>query len=705
MPTITCTDSNTNTVDNPGAPYYDPAALKCWGTVTVVSPCGESSPNRQRVCCCLQGLDNPADLCAYTQSDCAPGKTFANGICAGGQTASPSLAPTVPTNAPTSAPTAVPSTQPTTSTPTAAPTSQPSWTPTIAPSSAAPTTAPTTAAPTVAPSIAPTTSTPTSAPTHAPTDVLSTLFAVPGADAFREDGSSGALVGGLLAVALVDTAGDAIFGTDRATITCGPDAAAAGARVVEVAREPIEWRRGSDGAWGFSRTTLNVRPIRAGVNRFTPSEGDRIIVDARTSTGALVAVRPWRVICSVCSGRFGTGTAECRSIPLGNYVARVSLPSYGGGCFHPRVNISLDEAVRRIAQTCVASGGGTSDGADVVESSPFIILGSSSIFTVRGNDAGSRGRSSGAGSGAGSGASYAATVAAYGEVPSPPFDTNSSVWLGGVRCESRTSADGTAIVARAPRIADLNGIGRHQLEIRNAPASGGGLAAGSVCFGSQCDALRPTRLHCAATSLCAPSAERGVEVVEKCLDAYYDAGDGRCKKESSDRVCGARGGEQCCWIGQGDQCRACPGGCLCPGGDYCYAREGWCVYFMLCPADISCESCSQFDSPPLTYVMFNVGRYSANALALPVRCDASDLATARRKCGGWDEVAGATRCGAGYEGDVCAICAYGYFESYGATCERCPSPASVWINVGCILAFVLALFATTFALVAAVQVR
>ena len=103
--------------------------------------------------------------------------------------------------------------------------------------------------------------------------------------------------------------------------------------------------------------------------------------------------------------------------------------------------------------------------------------------------------------------------------------------------------------------------------------------------------------------------------------------------------------------------------------------------------------------------MFNVGRYSANALALPVRCDASDLATARRKCGGWDEVAGATRCGAGYEGDVCAICAYGYFESYGATCERCPSPASVWINVGCILAFVLALFATTFALVAAVQVR
>jgi len=502
------------------------------------------------------------------------------------------------------------------------------------------------------------TATPTVAPTSAPTEQLATLFTVPAADAFREDGSSGALRGGLIAVPLVHAAAMEIMGAQLGSIHCATDGL-----VGDVVSDVIQWApSGNGGAWGFSSPELRIRPKRAGVNAFRYDEGDRLVGAA---AAAVVATRVWAATCTISSPLFNT-PGHARSVVIRGSTARVNIPSYGGGCWHPRVNRTLEDAAESVAATCAAAA---------AQSSPHMILGSSSVFTLLGRYGSAAGAALSTTSapaeceGGGTPLEVACLVAKHGHMPPPPFDANTTVWLGGVLCESMTVRGGEAVVVRAPTIAEIGGVGRARLEVRNA-ARGDGLLAGSLCFGDTCAALDPVRLQCAESGLCAPSKEKGIEIVDACVDAFNAAGHPICLDEENDRTCGASSADGCCWIGQGDSCRACPPGCLCPGGHYCYARKGW---------------------------------YSADKMRTPVRCEASDLTTARAKCNGWDQVRGQTSCGKGYEGDVCALCSDGYFQTFGDACAKCPSPASVWKNLGYIGIFVTSLFGATFVLVAVVQ--
>jgi len=116
------------------------------------------------------------------------------------------------------------------------------------------------------------------------------------------------------------------------------------------------------------------------------------------------------------------------------------------------------------------------------------------------------------------------------------------------------------------------------------------------------------------------------------------------------------GGLQCAF-GEGDACRACPRGALCPGG---------------------------FSSLPLPG--FWTADISSGRMA---RCGAP----AELRCPGWLPGAGVVKslCGVGFTGPACGLCEPGYFPESAAGCESCPDgsalqlvliPLAVYAGVG-----------------------
>ena len=114
-------------------------------------------------------------------------------------------------------------------------------------------------------------------------------------------------------------------------------------------------------------------------------------------------------------------------------------------------------------------------------------------------------------------------------------------------------------------------------------------------------------------------------------------------------------------------CRACPRGCHCPGGDRCRVQPG---YYLLG------EDLKTLWEPPPCH---------------------SDTIVAELRCGYGGE------CRPGYENELCATCSEGYYAVSGGICEKCPSgseSATVVIGIAIVFA-VIAIVA--FALVALVQ--
>ena len=86
----------------------------------------------------------------------------------------------------------------------------------------------------------------------------------------------------------------------------------------------------------------------------------------------------------------------------------------------------------------------------------------------------------------------------------------------------------------------------------------------------------------------------------------------------------------------------------------------------------------------------------------PLKCHA-DTAIAEARCDAWSDESGATRCGLGYTGVLCASCASGWFAQSGGICLRCPSEASSAITVGAVAGVFCAITLVCFIIVSIVQ--
>jgi hypothetical protein len=154
------------------------------------------------------------------------------------------------------------------------------------------------------------------------------------------------------------------------------------------------------------------------------------------------------------------------------------------------------------------------------------------------------------------------------ECAQPPFHADTVVAIGGVVVASETIAGGTRIVTRTPSIVELAAFefGYYGLNITT-PAGEHGVRSGTVEVGKDAPraASSADELACAVSAHCpdvAP-AESGVYYTVQC-QGFLDFDDPRWNVTESAALFA---------YGIPPNCRACPTGCRCPGGDRCSVVE------------------------------------------------------------------------------------------------------------------------------------
>jgi hypothetical protein len=171
------------------------------------------------------------------------------------------------------------------------------------------------------------------------------------------------------------------------------------------------------------------------------------------------------------------------------------------------------------------------------------------------------------------------------ECAQPPFHADTVVMIGGVVVASETIAGGTRIVTRTASIVELTAFafGYYGLNITT-PAGEHGVRSGSVQVGPLA-ASSADELACAVSAHCpdvAP-AKSGVYYTEECQGFLDATKDQRWNVPESAALFA---------YGIPPNCRACPTGCRCPGGDRCHVEPG---YYL--PPGVEVLEGAYFDGP------------------------------------------------------------------------------------------------------------
>ena len=230
------------------------------------------------------------------------------------------------------------------------------------------------------------------------------------------------------------------------------------------------------------------------------------------------------------------------------------------------------------------------------------------------------------------------------DCPQPPFEAGTTrVSIAGAVVATTVYADGTRLLFKTPLISTLPGdaeLGQYlPLSITTAAGAQGAIE-GTVRMGPGAPATQSGGLECAEQGFCPPGRPEssGVMYAEECVGYLNPVDDLRWEHAATNPTVLAEFA-----YGIPPNCRACPAGCRCPGGDRCRAEPG---YFA------ASES---------------LGRSNG-----PLVCAAPALS----RCKGYDASLGDTRCGAPFTGPGCGLCAKNYFLTHGS-CLACPESDAV----------------------------
>ena len=626
------------------------------GSTPQLQECDESpGATERRICCCSAGANAvTSTMCPTNQADCPNDLTFVNGVCRPPPTTAPTEAPTaspsqvptqVPTSAPTSAPTFAPTSAPTfaptfapTDAPTDAPTSAPTQVPTSAPTDAPtlePTAKPTmpTQSPTAAPSTSAPTTAPSAAPTSAPTHTLGNLIErrAPASLTLREDGADG---GRDLFTVNSAAAAATLEADETATIEC----AASDADAVVLSPASV-FRVEASGRVSPAGGTLRARGV---------------------PDAAQLARRSSTVSCTV---RSSDAAREEQQFTFAVAVLGVAQPSFKMVCVLGDLNssstTSAADASAPIAElgSCGAAQLTTNGGAQIVilgctdgarcPQPPFgadtvvsiIDLSISFVCSL-----------------------FFCLLGAHLFFVRPSFlfahlfcfVRPSKVSIDGIRLATTLvpGVDGTRLVVTTPTIAEMEARGAargvdfafnkyYALTITTA-AGEHGVIEGGVDLGpggARDVELADDTLRCAATGLCPDAMSRtsGVYYAKRCV-GYLDPTD-PAVVPSWDTNDPTRA--QLFAFGTPPNCRPCPEGCRCSGGDRCQAVEG--------------------------YYVDGEGEGGE----APTRC----APPAVQRCAGYSDALGEVQCGTGFAQEVrgCGACAQGFYKEVGGACLECPS--------------------------------
>jgi hypothetical protein len=220
--------------------------------------------------------------------------------------------------------------------------------------------------------------------------------------------------------------------------------------------------------------------------------------------------------------------------------------------------------------------------------------------------------------------------------PVPAFGVGTVVTINGIALVTSVSADGSRIEFVTPTIAAMEAqggftLGRYYNLVITTPAGALGALAGTLVLGP--DGTEHGLVRCGTAeghALCPPStaATSGAYYTDRCL-AFPDP--------TVSNAWTVTGAAHLFAYGTPPQCRPCPAGCRCPGGNRCRAMIGWYV------AD---EDLGDAQGP--------------------MRC----AAPAEQRCADYSATLGRTECGEGYAGLACGACKEGYFREHGV-CQVC----------------------------------
>ena len=261
--------------------------------------------------------------------------------------------------------------------------------------------------------------------------------------------------------------------------------------------------------------------------------------------------------------------------------------------------------------------------------------------------------------------------------PQPPFSATTSVTVGGIAIDDVTVFPGGHELAfTTPSIAALKAISTfafnkyYPVEI-NTPVGEQGSIAGSVVLGPGAPtATHSGELACAQRGLCPPGvpATSGAIYIERCLGFPNPITDMRWNTTTDPDLAAQFA------YGTPPNCRPCPEGCRCPGGDRCHVVDGWWLEGETLPE---------------------------GGDATPPACHA-DPAIAKRRCHAYSPTA-LGECNEGYTGVLCASCARDFYPLAGGFCIKCQPSGDVAFAIAVVSAVFLAITCGAFALVAIVQ--
>ena len=259
--------------------------------------------------------------------------------------------------------------------------------------------------------------------------------------------------------------------------------------------------------------------------------------------------------------------------------------------------------------------------------------------------------------------------------PQPPFGKRTQLTVNGINTPVEVFPGGHELAFTTPSIAAQkarNGeftFGSYYKIVFTTLAGEQGEIEGSIELGPGAPAAANGELACATRGLCPPGypATSGSIYVERCLGYPNPVTDLRWNTTVSPEVAGSFA------YGTPPNCRPCPPGCRCPGGDRCHTLEGFFLDGEALPESANSQ-------PPLCH---------------------ADATIAKRRCPAYGAAAGV--CATGYTGHLCSACAPDFFSAPGGFCTVCPPSSNTFLIVVIVGGIFLAIAGAAFAVVAVVQ--
>ena len=238
------------------------------------------------------------------------------------------------------------------------------------------------------------------------------------------------------------------------------------------------------------------------------------------------------------------------------------------------------------------------------------------------------------------------------ECPQPPFSSETMVSIGGVVARSQLVA-GTGnqrLIISVPSIPELlMSVQGEYASITDfefkyyafnitTPQGTQGVVGRSIEVGGNAPRAGQ-QLKCAAHGFCPDVQPRasGIFFTTICEYPFLDP--------TIDILWNATATAHLFAYGTPPNCRHCPIGCRCPGGDRCRTEPGYYLEGETLPNDGN---------------------------SAPVPCHRDPL-YALERCAGWSLVLDRTECRPGYRGPICSECDEGYFPAAGGLCATCPT--------------------------------